>query len=185
MKSLLELAEKRQSDRAYLDCPVEPEKLHRILEAARFAPSACNAQPWKIIVVDNQELKNRIADATSNRVLGFNHFTKQAPVHLVVVEEPANFTSRFGGWSKKKHYPHIDIGILAGHIALAAADEDLGTCIVGWFDEDKIHALLKIPKNRRVVLVILLGYPAGVHRTKKRKLLPEIVSHNDYATEWK
>ena len=71
----------RQSDRSYLDQPVEKEKLAAILECARLSPSACNAQPWHIIVVDDPEMKNKLADATSEKILGMNHFTKQAPVH--------------------------------------------------------------------------------------------------------
>ena len=134
MQHFLELAEKRQSDRSYDTRPVEKEKLERVLEAARLSPSACNGQPWKIIVVDEPELKSKVADATSSKILGFNHFTKQAPVHLVIVEENTNLSSKFGGLVKHKHFPHIDLGILASHITLAAADEGLGTCIIGWLD---------------------------------------------------
>jgi len=73
------LISNRQSVRGYKPDAVEKEKIDRILEAGRISPSACNAQPWKFIVVDDPELKNKIADATSNRVIGINHFTKQAP----------------------------------------------------------------------------------------------------------
>ena len=84
----LDFVSKRQSVRAYdTQRPVEKEKIERILQAAQLAPSACNAQPWHIIVVDEPELKNKVADATSARALGMNHFTKQAPVHLILVEE--------------------------------------------------------------------------------------------------
>jgi len=92
----LDLINKRQSDRAYIDKPIEEEKQERILEAGRLAPSACNAQPWRFIVVNNPELKNKIADCTSSKILGMNHFTKQAPVHIVIIEEKANFTSSAG-----------------------------------------------------------------------------------------
>ena len=109
--NFLELTAKRQSDRAYLSKDVTEEQLDYILQAARWAPSACNAQPWKIIVVDNPETRSKIADATSEKLVAMNHFTKQAPLHLVVVEENANFTSNFGGWVKKKHFPLFDIGI--------------------------------------------------------------------------
>ena len=87
MKSFLELAAGRQSDRRFdPDRRVEPEKLARIIEAARLAPSACNSQPWHFIVVDDADTKNRVADAVASKVLGMNHFTKQAPVHILVVE---------------------------------------------------------------------------------------------------
>jgi len=174
------LALTRQSDRSYLDQPVETDKLDRIMECARLAPSACNAQPWHIIVVDNQVLKNKIADATSEKILGMNHFTKQAPIHLVLVEESANFTSNFGSWVKRKHFPLIDIGIIAAHICLAAADEGLGSCMIGWFDEAKVKKLLQVPASKRVQLIITLGYPATKTRTKIRKPIDEIVSYNSY-----
>jgi len=180
MENFHELASCRQSDRAYTDQAVEKEKIERILSTVRLSPSACNAQPWKFIVVDNAELKNKIADATSNKVLGMNHFTKQAPVHIVVIEEKANFTSNFGAWIKKTHFPHIDLGIATAHLCLSAADEGLGTCIMGWFDEKKVKELLHIPKSRKVALIITLGYSAQTLRKKQRKEMSEIVAYNSY-----
>jgi len=175
------LVNNRQSVRGYKPDIVEKEKLERILEAGRLSPSACNAQPWKFIVVDNLELKNKIADATSNRVIGINHFTKQAPVHIVVVMEPANFNSNFGSIVKDKNLPLIDIGIAAAHLCLQATAEGLGTCILGWFNERTIRKLLDIPKSKRVILVITLGYAATDEiREKKRKTVNEVVSINKY-----
>jgi len=160
---------------------VEKEKLDRILEAGRLSPSACNAQPWKFIVVDDPELKSKIADATSNRVIGINHFTKQAPVHIVIVMEPANFNSNFGSIVKDKNLPLIDIGIAAAHISLQATAEGLGTCIIGWFNETSVKKLLNIPRGKRVILIITLGYSANEElREKKRKSTNEVVSTNKY-----
>ena len=180
MQSFLDLVQHRQSDRAYLDKPVEAEKIERILEAARLAPSACNSQPWKFIVVTDPEKRLLVADATASKLLSMNHFTKQAPVQLVVIEESSNFTSGVGGWVTDKHYPHIDLGIAAAHITLAATDEGLGSCIIGWCDEKKVQKALDIPKNKRVMLVILLGYSAQPLREKKRKTKEEIVKYNKY-----
>ena len=180
MQSFLELVQHRQSDRAYLDKPVEKEKIDRILEAVRLAPSACDSQPWKFIVVTDSEKRLQVADATVSKLLSMNHFTKQAPVQLIVIEESGNFTSSVGGWATNKHYPHIDLGIAAAHITLAAADEGLGSCIIGWCDGKKISKTLDIPKNKRVMLVILLGYSAQPLREKKRKSIEEIVSYDKY-----
>ncbi len=174
------LALSRQSDRSYLDTPIATDILDRILESARLAPSACNAQPWHIIVVNEIELKNQIADATSEKILGMNHFTKQAPVHLVLIEEAANFTSNFGSLVKRKHFPLIDIGIIASYICLAAASEGIGSCMIGWFDENKVKKLLDIPKSKRVQLIITLGHPGKEIRTKIRKPIDEIVTYNGY-----
>ncbi len=176
----LTLTQNRQSDRSYLDKPVENEKLEKILECARMAPSACNAQPWKIIIVDDPELRNKIADATSEKAIGMNHFTKQAPLHLIIIEESGNLTSTLGGWVKRKHFPLIDIGILAEHICLAAADEGLGSCMIGWFDETKIRKLLAVPSSKRILLVITIGYPAKETRKKIRKPIDQIISRNKY-----
>ena len=181
MERFLDLVKQRQSDRRYdPEKTVEQEKLARIIEAARLAPSACNAQPWHFVVVDDPDLKNRVADAAANRVLGMNHFTKQAPVHLIIVEESANFTSSIGSRVKNKHFPSIDIGIAAAHITLAATAEGLSTCIIGWFDEKAIKKLLDIPSSKRVILDILIGYSTQEHLSKKRKPIDSIVTYNQY-----
>lgn len=175
------LVKERQSTRKFdTERKVDREVITRILEAARLSPSACNAQPWHFIVVDDEELKNKVADATSARLLNMNHFTKQAPVHIVVVEEKVNLSSGIGGIIKNKQFAFLDIGIAAAHICLAAKAEGLGTCILGWFAEDKIKKLLNIPKSKRVVLDIVLGYEAQELRDKKRKDLENIASFNSY-----
>jgi nitroreductase len=179
-KDILNVIQKRQSDRSFLTKPIEKDKLYRLLEAARLAPSACNAQPWKFIIVDNQALKLKIADCTSSKILGMNHFTKQAPIHIVIVEEKANFTSSAGSLIKGKHFPLMDIGIAAEHICLQAEAEGLGSCMMGWFDEPKVKKLLHIPKSKKVPLIIAIGYPAKEKREKRRKSLEEIISFNKY-----
>ncbi|MBQ7824522.1 MAG: nitroreductase family protein [Bacteroidaceae bacterium] len=177
----LEFVSSRQSDRAFDPSrPVEKEKLDRILECARLAPSACNSQPWKFIVVDDPDIKNNIADATANRILSINHFTKQAPVHIIIVEEQANISAGFGSWVKNKHFPHIDIGIAAAHICLAAHSEGLGSCILGWFNEKKIKDLLNIPSSKRPILDIVIGYSVQELRDKKRKKHEDVVTYNTY-----
>lgn len=179
-KELINLIQTRQSDRAYKNTPIEKEKLERILQAGQLAPSACNSQPWKFIVVDNPDLKNKIADKTSSKVLGMNHFTKQAPIHIVIVEDSANFTSNAGSLIKNKHFPLIDIGIAAEHICLQAAAEGLGTCMLGWFDETGVKELLDVPKKKRIPLIITLGYSDQITREKRRKTTEDIVSFNKY-----
>lgn len=181
MNDFLSLARQRQSDRAFdPDRPVEKDKLQRILQAACIAPSACNSQPWHFVVVDDSDLKSKVADATSNRVLGINHFTKQAPVHIIVVEEKPNLSAGFGSWVKDKNFAHLDVGIAAAHIVLAAEDEGLGSCILGWFDEAKMRELLSIPKGKRVLLDVVIGYSTQPDRPKKRKESEKVISFNQY-----
>ncbi len=175
------LINNRQSVRGYKPDMVEKDKLERILEAGRISPSACNAQPWKFIVVDEPELKNKVAEATSNSVIGINHYTKQAPIHIVIALEPANFNSNFGSLVKDKKLPLIDIGIAAAQICLQATAEGLGTCILGWFNETSVRKLLNIPKSKRIILIITLGYASNDEiREKKRKTIDEVVSFNKY-----
>lgn len=179
MEDFLELVASRQSDRAYdKSRTVEPEKLERILEAARLSPSACNAQPWKFIVVTDPELSVTVGKATAG--LGMNKFAKDAPVHILIVEESANITSLLGSKIKDKHFPLIDIGIAAAHITLAAEAEGLGSCILGWFDEKELKRLLGIPVSKRLLLDITIGYPEKGKRLKSRKAKEKVISYNKY-----
>lgn len=175
----LQLVMSRQSDRAYdKERSVEPEKLERILEAARLAPSACNAQPWKFVVVTDRELSRKVGKAAAG--LGMNKFAKDAPVHILIVEESANITSLLGGKVKDKHFPLIDVGIVAAHIVLAAESEGLGSCILGWFDEKEIKQLMGIPASKRLLLDIIVGYPLKEKRKKIRKVKEKVISYNGY-----
>jgi nitroreductase len=179
--NFMEMVMSRQSVREYSNEPVRKECIERCLEAARFAPSACNAQPWKFIVVDDPDIKNQLADATQDRILPMNHFTKQAPVHIVVIRERANLTSNIGQVIKNKEYPLIDIGIAVDHLCLQALEEGFGTCIIGWFNEKKVKKLLNIPLAKRAELIITLGYPAKNEiREKRRKSKDEIAVYNKY-----
>jgi nitroreductase len=179
MEDFLSLVAARQSDRSYDKTrPVELEKLQRILEAARLAPSACNAQPWKFVVVTDPELSVKVGKAAAG--LGMNKFAKDAPVHILIVEESANITSMLGSKIKSKHFPLIDIGIAAAHIALAAEAEGLGSCMLGWFDEKEIKRLTGIPESKRLLLDITIGYSLKPKREKSRKALEKVVSYNKY-----
>jgi nitroreductase len=179
-EKMLDLIISRQSDRKYDDKPVEKAKLERILEAGRMAPSACNAQPWKFIVVDEPELLRKIADAASAKLISMNMFVAQAPLMIIVVREKPNISSKLGGTVKNKDYSLIDIGIASGNICLQAKAEGIGSCIIGWFDERMLRKLLDIPRSKRVELIITLGYSISEQRQKKRKPAKETVSYNKY-----
>ncbi len=179
-KMMLELIKSRQSDRNYMDRPVEKEKIERIIEAGRVAPSACNAQPWKFIVVTEPELRNELAIAASAKLLGMNSFVNQAPLQIIVVREKANLSAKIGAAVKNKDYSLIDIGIASENICLQARAEGLGTCMIGWFDEKQVRKILHIPSSKRVELIITLGYPGKETREKKRKSVEEVASWNKY-----
>ena len=180
-QELLELINRRQSQRTYTDRPVEKEKLLRCIEAARLAPSANNSQPWKFIIIDDPVLKDAVAGLTSSGAIPMNQFTRQAPVQVAVVREKTNITTAVGRILKDKNYPLIDIGITTAHFCLQATAEGLSTCIIGWFDEKKIKELLHIPKSLRLELIILAGYPPTSEiRRKKRKETEQVLSFNRY-----
>jgi nitroreductase len=178
--NMLETITSRQSDRRYSDKPVEKEKLGRVLEAGRMSPSACNAQPWKFIVVTDPGLLKNVAQAASAKLLNMNRFVDQAPVILVIVREKPNVVSKVGGTIKNKDYSLIDIGIASENICLQAKAEGLGSCMIGWFDENGVRKILGIPRDKRVELIITLGYSLSEYRTKNRKPLEEVISYEKY-----
>lgn len=182
MNKLIDLIRKRQSVRRYIDKPVEKEKLDRCLEAALLAPSACNAQPWKFIVVEDPVLVKKLARETWNRLVAFNRFVEQARVIIVITIEKSPLVPTIGGIIRNKAYPLIDIGIAAEHFCLQATEEGLGTCMLGWFNEKPIKKLLGIPKNKRIGLLISLGYEPDDYRQRKkiRKERTKLVSYNRY-----
>lgn len=179
--SFLNLVMKRRSIRKYADTKVDRALIEKCIEAARLSPSACNAQPWKFIVVDNPEIKEKVAHESYGMFDSFNKFTHQAPVMVVIVSEKANLTSQMGTLIKKIKYPFIDIGIAAEHFCLQAAELGLGTCMIGWFNEKPLKEILSIPKDKKVVLMIALGYSAVEKEIqKKRKAVGEMMSYDRY-----
>jgi len=179
-KTLLDLIISRQSDRRYSNRPVEKEKLDRIIEAGRMAPSANNSQPWKFIVVTDPELLRKISDAASAKLLGINSFVSQAPVQIIVVREKPGISTRSAGIIKNRDFSLIDIGIASENICLQSEAEGLGSCMIGWFDEKSLKKYLFIPRSKRVELIITLGYSASDQRIKKRKPADVTVSYNKY-----
>ncbi len=177
-----ELITKRQSVRKYSNQAVEKEKLVQCLEAMRLAPSASNAQPWRFVVLDEKEIREKVAKETVGPLGSFNKFVADAPVILVMVLEKQGVLTEMGGRLKQKDYPLIDIGIAAEHFCLQATELGLGTCMLGWFNEQKIKEMLQIPSQKSIGLIITLGYaPEGyLLRKKIRKTQNEIVRFNRY-----
>lgn len=179
---LLDLIRQRQSVRRYSSQPLEKEKIERCLEAARLSPSASNSQPWSFIVVNEPVLKNKVAHLTYDNIVVFNKFVPQAPALVVfVIEKPKKIT-QIARFIKKIDYPKIDIGIAAAHFCLKATEEGLGTCMLGWFREKPIKALLSIPEGKKIGLIISVGYASNDYplREKIRKPFDEVVKYNSY-----
>ncbi|WP_244833568.1 nitroreductase family protein [Clostridium sp. BJN0001] len=174
MTEFMDLIEKRQSVRNYSDKDIEKEKLIKCIEAARLAPSACNAQPWHFHLVIDKEKVEKVSEYVQDKVM--NKFASKSKAFVIVTEERGKVISRFGGAIKNQDYRSVDIGIATEHICLEAAEMGIGTCIMGWFNEKKIKNLLNIPFSKRVRLVISFGYDnKGILRKKIRKPLEEIL----------
>lgn len=171
----LELAKKRRSVRKYLSKPVSREIIDRCLEAARLAPSACNSQPWSFMVADNEKDKNELAEAAFSGVYSINAFAKKAPVLVVVITEQSSYIAKLGGYFKGVRYNLIDIGIACEHLILQAEEEGVGTCWLGWFNEKAAKKVLGLPDDKKVDIIISMGYPEdNAAREKPRKPLDEI-----------
>lgn len=167
------IAENRQSCRSYNpEREIEAEKLEKILNSARLAPSACNGQPYQITVCKG-ETAQKVAKATQG--MGMNKFATDAPVLLVLSEMPYVASAALGARLKKNDYRSIDIGIVAAYLTAEATAQGLGTCILGWLEDQQIREICGL--DGAVRLVITLGYAAADDRlrTKKRKAITELV----------
>ena len=166
------IAQTRQSCRKYdPQRAVEDEKLQAILESARLAPSACNGQPYRLTVCRDDTAKQV---ATAVMGMGMNKFAKDAPIMIVISEEPYVASAALGAKVKGNDYRSIDIGIVAAYITAEATAQGLDTCILGWLDDKKIREVCNLDSPVR--LVITVGYaPEGYPlREKQRKPLSEL-----------
>ncbi len=179
--NFFELVNLRQSVRKYSTKAVEKNLIDKCIESARLSPSASNSQPWHFVIVNEPILKQKVAQATITQKL-INSFTLQAPTLIVIVVEKPTILTQIAGWLKKRDFAWTDLGIVAEHICLQATELGLGTCMIGWFDEKKIIELLNIPENKRIGLVISIGYATENYllRKKIRKPLTQITSYNKY-----
>jgi nitroreductase len=177
----VDLVKVRQSDRVYMDKPIDRNLLKTCVEAARLAPSSCNAQPWSVVIVDDPELKNMVAKTTMLPPSSFNKFVSEAPVIVVVIMEQDSAVSSAGAKVRNIQFPLIDIGAFAENFCLQAAELGLGTCMIGWVKEKELRKLLNISGKKRIPIVITIGYPKNnTTREKTRKSLDELCKFNSY-----
>ena len=167
---LKEAITKRQSVRDYEDRQIPEEKLTRILEAARLAPSASNRQPWKFIVVKERKRRQELAQAANGQT-----FVGEAPIVIVAVATNVEHIMPCGVSS----YP-VDLAIAVDHMTLAAVDEGLGTCWIGAFSQQRVREILGIPEKYRVVVLLPLGFPRREREMKVRKALGEIICYETF-----
>ncbi|MCX8036486.1 MAG: nitroreductase family protein [Candidatus Sumerlaeia bacterium] len=151
MMDVMQAIRIRRSVRSYQETPIPTDLLDRLLDALRLAPSACNYQPWRFIVVTNRETRTRLAAACRNQ-----NFIAQAPVIIVGCGFPAKAYQRMGGSGNSVD---IDVAIAFDHLMLAAAEAGLGTCWIGAFEEKAVKEILGVPDEAKVVALTPLGYP--------------------------
>ncbi len=176
-----ELIKKRQSVRNFNGKTIDRDILDKCVEAARLTPSACNAQPWKFVVVDNPELVKKVASCTYGPIARFNKFTDDAAAFAVIVIEPGTLASIAGAVYSNLDYAYMDLGMAVEHFCLQAAELELGTCILGWFKPKEIKRLLNIPMRKKVGLLIAIGYEKEPRiRAKSRKATEQMSSYNKY-----
>lgn len=175
--NFLDLVNRRQSTRKYQPGRRIPrETLERCLEAARLAPSACNSQPWSFVVADDPDKVRALAEAACGHPpYGMNRFAADASVLIAVVTEKMKLAARLGAQIRGVQYSLVDVGIAGEHLVLQAAEEGLGSCWIGWFDEGAVKRHLGIPRGKKVELLICLGHAADeTVRPKLRKPRDEI-----------
>lgn len=168
---LFEVIEARYSVRAYKPDPVEEEKLQKILNAARLAPTAANRQPFRIIVIRTEGRQEELS-----RIYGPRWFT-DAPIVLCVcgIEAEAWVRSNDG-----KHYMDVDAAIVMDHVILAATALGLGTCWIGAFDPDAVREVLRLPDGVEPIVFTPLGYPDTAARPKRRKPVEDILKYETW-----
>lgn len=174
MSNFYELATRRESCRSFKDREVDGELLVRCVNAASLAPSACNSQPWNFVIVTKKETRRELAKLVQE--MGFNGWAENAPAFIVVSEDanpilmPA-VAEKYGA----KHFAAGDVGMATAYLLLEAAEEGLGSCVIGTFSDAAVKKLLDIPEGDIVRAVIAIGYPEHESpRPKKRKEVSEI-----------
>ena len=164
--NFLELVKNRYSCRAYKPLDVEQKKLEYILECVRFAPSAVNKQPWRFLVVDNEDGKSKLQQCYNR------DWFKTAPMYIIATIRHDEEWVRGDG----KRHGDIDIAIAVEHLCLAATEQGLGTCWVCNFDAALCKELFAFPANEEPAVIIPIGYAADDIKPKSRKEFDTIVT---------
>ena len=174
---VLEAIETRRSVRSYSSRPIPNQSLERCRQALRFAPSACNFQPWRFIFVTEAKLRQEVARASCDQT-----WMADAPIIVVACGLPDQAFKQMGGYGNSAE---IDVTIVLDHLMLAAVAEGLGTCWIGAFDEAEVKRLLEVPHQAKVVALTPLGYPKSADlnhplHESDRKRAEQILSAERY-----
>ncbi len=186
-QDLLNLIKFRRSIRKFKDSPIEEEKLNLILESARLAPSSSNSQPWHFVVINENEVIGKLADAVP---LGIrpNSWFASVPIVIACLAKPHMIEHKLAK-ILASDYHRIDTTIAIEHMVLTATSLGIGSCWVGWFDQKKVKKILDVPRGWDVVVLLPMGYPEsqtseeglGGISPRPRKELSDIISFNKFA----
>jgi nitroreductase len=169
---VLDVIKARRSVRRYKQDPIPEEVFSRVMEAARLAPSGKNLQPWKFILVKDQGLKDKLAEASRRQF-----FIAKAPVVIAACGYPDRSYQHQGNYMTSWS---IDVTCALDHLMLQAQEDGLGTCWIGAFEEKDVRRILKVPEGVRVLALTPLGYPDEEPRDRGRKLMEDIISYDSY-----
>lgn len=169
---VFEAIQARRSIRAYTDKPVEREKLEKILEAGRLAPSARNSEPWHFIAVSDPKTRQVLSKGK------YAKFLTEAPIVIVAC----------GDKKASADWYAIDVALAVENMVLTAVNENLGTCCIGSFDEEEVKETLKVPENFEVLVMIAIGYAGEkldlssklLRLVRSRKTLSEVTSEETF-----
>ncbi|KAF5059252.1 FMN reductase [anaerobic digester metagenome] len=167
---VFEAVKERRSIRKYRDAEVEEEKLQKILESARLAPSAANRQQWKFLVVKSQKTREKLVEPAHGQQM-----VAQAPVLVVACSTESEHVMPCG----QPAYT-VDLSIAVSFMILEAQELGLGTCWLGAFSEDAFKEILEIPDDIRIVAAFTLGYADEDPDPRPRKPLDEVISYEKY-----
>ena len=171
---VLEAIKGRRSIRAFKNEDISSETVEKLIDAARWAPSAGNIQPWEFIIVRNPEIKRNLAKAALNQ-----SFIEEAPVVIVVCADEIRSSQGYG-FRGKTLYCIQDTAAATQNIHLAAYSLGLGTCWVGAFNEEEARKILEIPQGVRPVAIIPVGYPAEKPPARNRRPLNQIIHYEKF-----
>jgi len=167
MNDILEIIKSRRSIRNYRKEKIKEDEILKILEAGRWAPSASNNQPWRFIVVNDEQLIKKIGDAC--KILTINSFVENSKVLVIIYTE------------KKHRWVDLDCGMCAQNMMLEAHSLGIGSCFIGAFREKKIKELVNLPDQFNVVGIISFGYKESEKEPTPRLNLEDLVKYNFYS----
>lgn len=181
---LQKIIESRRSIRRFLPTPIGRDLVRTCLEAARLAPSAHNVQPWRFIVIDDPDLKEKFAAAAFSGLYSGSKFAARAPVLIVLLMRLDVLTHRVAAGLQKIPYHFLDMGIAGEHIVLQAEELGLATCWMGWFHRGRARKALGLSRRYKIVAVMPLGYAEKRPLNRPpRKTFEQIVSFNEVPRE--